>query len=136
MPELGVGKAAGPHKTEGLGFTTGFSQIAEVMDGHNSVAGHCFHVWFQVERESNKPGKSLGRGGGKEGSGVGLQEAGAFSVPWRAPAQYKLYHGGVRADQSSFPTPLAVTEALLPLCQLSGDTDRIFPREGALKQLI
>lgn len=33
----------------------------------------------------------------------------------------------VRADQSSFPTPLAVTEALLPLCQLSGDTDRIYP---------
>lgn len=70
VPELGVGRAAGPHKAEGLGFTTGFSQIAEVMDGHNSVAGHCFHVWFQVERKSNKPGKSLDRGGGKEGSGV------------------------------------------------------------------
>lgn len=51
-----------------------------------------------------------------------------------------LYHGTVRADRSSFLTPLAVTEALLPPCQLSGDTDRIFPRERArervLKQLI
>lgn len=27
----------------------------------------------------------------------------------------RLHHGSVRADQSSFPTPLAVTEALLPL---------------------
>lgn len=61
----------------------------------------------------------------------GSKEAGAFSAPRRAPAQYTLYHGSVRADQSSFPTPLAVTEALLPLCQLSGDTDRIFPWESA-----
>lgn len=135
MPESRVGRAAGPHKAEGLGFTTSFSQIAVVMDGHNSAAGCCLHIWFQVERKSNKPGKSLEHGGGG-GGGVGLQEAGAFSVPWRAPAQYTLYHGSVRADQSSFPTPLAVTEALLSLCQLPGDTDRIFPREGALKQLI
>lgn len=85
MPELRVGRAAGPHKAKGLGFTTSFSQIALVMDGHNSVAGCCLHIWFQEERKSNKTRKESGaRGGG--GSGVGLQEAGAFSVPWRAPA--------------------------------------------------
>lgn len=64
MPELRVGRAAGPHKAEGLGFTTSFSQIAVVMDGHNSAAGCCLHIWFQVERKSNKPGKSLEREGG------------------------------------------------------------------------
>lgn len=28
MPELRVGGVVGPHKAEGLGFTTSFSQIA------------------------------------------------------------------------------------------------------------
>lgn len=65
VPELRVGRAAGPHKAKGLGFTTSFSQIALVMDGHNSVAGCCLHIWFQEERKSNKTRKESGARGGR-----------------------------------------------------------------------
>lgn len=50
-----------------------------------------------------------------------------FSTMESSGAIYAISRRRCASDQSSFPTPLAVTEALLPLRRLSGETDRIFP---------
>lgn len=63
---------------------------------------------------------------GCNGGGV---EAGGFLEPFQHLGELRQrsrrYTG---ACISSFPTRLAVTQALLSPRQLSGDTDRIFPR--------
>lgn len=70
--------------------------------------------------------------GGVRGAGDcngGGVEAGGFLEPFQHLGELRQRsrrHTG--ACISSFPTRLAVTQALLSPRQLSGDTDRIFPR--------
>lgn len=64
------------------------------------------------------------------------EEAGAFSAPRRAPTLSVAFPDIGERGASLTPTPLAVTEALLLLRRLSGDTGRIFSPPKGLKQLI
>ncbi len=90
MPELRVGEAVGPHNAEGLGIYNQFFTDSTVMDGHNSVAGCWLHIWFQVERKSNKPQKEAGvRGEAKEWS-RGARGWSVFSTMESSGAVYAI----------------------------------------------
>lgn len=74
------------------------------------------------------------RAGGATGAGGGGAEQGCRR--WEHFQHHGELRRTARSYQSSFAAPLVVTEALLPLCQLSGDTDRIFPQRERAEQLI
>lgn len=103
----------------GVGCAPSLSQIAAVMDCPDLLPPYLVPGGNHVQRARQVFGRRLE----EERS---CQEAGAVSAPRRAPP----HHGVVRADRCSFLSPLTVTAALVPLCRLSGASDRISPLRG------
>lgn len=96
----------------GVGCAPSLSQIAVVMDGPDLLPPYLVPGRNRVQRA-------------QKGCGRRVEEKERSKAARRLePFQHR---GELRADRCSFLSPLTVTEALGPLCRLSGATDRLFP---------
>lgn len=101
------------------------------MNGRNSVAGCWLHIWFQVKRKSNKPSKKgWGARGRQWEEHKGPRGWSVFSTTESSGAIYYIT-AACAPTNPHFPLRWPSRRLLLPLCWLSGDTDRLFPWESA-----